>query len=114
MATFKYSEPWKKDIVEAHIIEAVMYVPATPGGELRMMLIKMEEKIAFPGRVKYMDNVGYTIKDIMANKDPWKNRENCLQCENKPGKCKRPVVVYSLICRKCLQRPHIFKDKLPT
>ena len=81
-----------------------MFVPATPGGLLRKMLIQMEENLEYPGRVKYVEQLGSTIEDILATKDPWGGPcgiERCLLCQNKPGKCNRQGVVYRIDCPEC-------------
>ena len=57
------------------VVETAIFIPHTPGGALRDRLNKMEEGLDLTGRVKYVEELGSTLQEILCNPDPWKN--NC-------------------------------------
>ena len=84
-----------------------MQVPYTPGGKLRAMLTKMEEGLAFKGRVRYAEDLGSTLEGILAT-DPWRelgcNRPDCFPCKTSKGKCWDQSITYSIECNTCKAR----------
>ena len=65
---------------------------------------KMEEGMSLTGRVKYVEELGSTLQEILCNQDPWKNncgRPKCFPCRSQEGKCHAKGVVYSITCTHC-------------
>ena len=84
--------------------EVVMFVPTTPGSQLKNMLTKMEEGLGLKDRVKYVEEGGTKMIDILGTKDPGKppcGREECTMCQEDPGRCMSKGVVYSYTCLHC-------------
>ena len=67
--------------------------------------MQVEEKIASEkGKVKYVESMGLTIGQTLIRKDPWGghcNRDNCMPCMTKEGRCTREGVIYLMTCLKC-------------
>ena len=99
-------------------VEAVMFLPHTPGGVLARQLQEKEDQFAKLhqiGRVKMVERGGRKLKDVLTVKDPWTSgpcgRGDCLVCvgdprdkkkdKPQPGSCRRESVVYMLTCRSC-------------
>ena len=86
-------------------VETVHFSPHTPGGALRRLYMQVEEKIASEkGKVKYVESMGLTIGQTLIRKDPWGghcNRDNCMPCMAKEGRCTREGVIYLMTCLKC-------------
>ena len=70
-------------------------------------LSKMEQGLGFSGRVKYVEEIGSTLEDIITTKDPWGKdpcgRKWCFSCQTDPGKCTRQGIVYHIDCLICSQ-----------
>ena len=102
----KRKEKIKRDEPET---VTVMFVPQTPGGELRKRLQREEDKIAkmTKERIKIVERSGTTIKQILHKSNPWAsghcNRVDCLMCANGDGKqnCREKNIVYQISCMEC-------------
>ena len=78
---------WGKESRGEEEVEAVCFVPATPGGELARLLQEGDD-VAREGtkqkRLKFVERGGSTIKDRLCRNNPWGKikcgRENCLSC----------------------------------
>ena len=81
-----------------------MNIPHTPGGRLKSMLSKMEDGLNFISKVRYTEDLGSTMEDLLAV-DPWKSmkceREECFPCQTQPGKCWNQSVTYQIDCLNC-------------
>ena len=72
------------------VVESAIFVPHTPGGVLRDRLNKMEEGLNLTGRVKYVEELGSTLQEMLCDPDPWKancGRTKCFPCRSQEGKC---------------------------
>ena len=88
--------------------ESVLFVPHTPGGELRKLIQAEEDKVmggARFGRVKVVERQGESIIHSLGNKAPWKSdpcgRDNCTPCGSKPGSCRKRNCTYTIQCNLC-------------
>ena len=84
--------------------ETVIFVPATPGGELRRKYIKTIEDAK--AKIAVAEVPGMSIKRRLQKSDPFEDKkcidkERCMVCEGKGGKCRRTGVTYEVKCRKC-------------
>ena len=93
-------------------VEAVMFVPATPGGELTRLLQEADDRAregTRQGKVKFVERGGGTVKDMLCRNNPWEKmrcgREKCMSCpgskEGGGGECRQENVVYRITCLKC-------------
>ena len=84
--------------------EAVMFVPHTPGGILRKKLQGINE-VGKGCKVRYIENVGPTMKDLLVVTKPWGtgcNREDCFLCRTGgKGDCMTQGVTYRIDCLSC-------------
>ena len=84
--------------------EAIVFVPHTPEGELRKNLIQMEKNIGFKSNVRYVEELGTSVVDLLCKKDPKPQHcgcQGCMNCTTKPGQCTRRNVVYRITCGMC-------------
>ena len=72
--------------------ETVLFVPYTPGGELRKILQKVDSDVMGRqkyGRVKVVERLGDNLVTALTNKAPWRSescgRQVCMPCSNKAG-----------------------------
>ena len=92
-------------------IEAVLFVPATPGGVLTKRLQEADDREREGTRekkVKFVELGGDSIKSKLSRNNPWSRqncgRGDCFSCtsgEKHWGECKREGVVYTIRCLKC-------------
>ena len=93
-------------------IEAVLFVPATPEGELARRIQEGDDRMregTGERRIKVVERGGETLREMLCRNNPWGNmkceRERCLSCEHskegKGGACKRENVVYKIVCLEC-------------
>ena len=65
----------------------------------------MEEGLNQPTKVRYVEEVGKSLGEMIVSNDPWANegckREECLPCETEKGKCMRQGALYTLECKEC-------------
>ena len=86
------------------VVESVMFIPHTPGSTLKNELNKMEEALNFTGRVRYCEELGSKISDLLVRTAPWDShcgRLECLTCRDRPGQCYKQNVVYKVNCLDC-------------
>jgi len=85
--------------------ESVIFVPATPGGELkkRFQRVMIEAKIG----ISVVESVGTSMKKRLHKSDPLKadrcNKwRNCMVCGGeKKGRCREESITYELRCGEC-------------
>ena len=86
--------------------ETVIFVPATPGGELK----KRYQKLISDAKVKVAvaEVPGASIKRRLQKSDPFKEKKckdpsECMVCsgEGKGGKCRNEGVTYEIRCKGC-------------
>ena len=68
---------------DARETEGVMFVPATPQGQLKTRMQELDLKLGLRGRMKYVETTGETIQGLLFKTDPWGTpcrRENCMTC----------------------------------
>ena len=85
--------------------ETVIFVPATPGGELKR---RYQEVIrAAKVKVGVSEVPGANLKKRLQKSDPFKERkcndsEKCMVCgDGKGGMCRRDGVTYEIMCKGC-------------
>ena len=88
--------------------EATMFVPHTPGEELRKRLQAKEDELSqMFGRpqVKIIERAGTALENILCTKNPWGQevcgRTDCHVCREGSkslGQCRKEGVIYSLAC----------------
>ncbi len=89
--------------------ESVMFVEATPGGELRKKIQSLSEK--YKMKVKVVEKVTKTVKNVLQKSDPFPEpncgREDCEVCRRKSDSntdCRTTGCVYELRCKECDRR----------
>ena len=93
-------------------VEAVLFVPATPDGELARNIQEADDKLregTGQRRVKVVERGGESLREKLCRNNPWGNvkceRELCIVCpfskEGKGGTCRREGVVYRITCLVC-------------
>ena len=101
----------KKGKEEESDIEAVLFVPHTPGGLLARLLQEEDEKFRRGTelkRIKMVERGGKTVKDILSTTNPWAkdgcSREDCLPCMGERGRggdCQKENICYRVVCQEC-------------
>ena len=88
--------------------EAVLYVPHTRGSILKKEVQKREDSLLkgrLSGRIKVMERLGPTMRNLLANPNPWKGkhcgRQGCPPCATKEGSCRHSNIVYTISCVTC-------------
>ena len=93
-------------------IEAVMFVPYTPGSKLVRALQEAEDKWAellnHP-KWRMVERSGSKLKDLLSNTTPWDNnycgRQDCWVCETNPEagpkSCWTENTTYKISCKQC-------------
>ena len=81
-----------------------MNVPHTPGSKLRQMLTEMERGLRINSQVKYSEELGSTLEDLLV-RDPWSEvgcgRVDCFPCKSKKGNCQKQGITYRIDCVTC-------------
>ena len=107
------STPMNQDrrMMGSRDVEAVMFVPHTPGEELRKRLqAKQDELSKMFGRprIKVIKRAGTVLENLLCSKNPWSQmacgRPNCHVCQagsGNLGQCRKEGVIYSLTCLNC-------------
>ena len=89
---------------DSRYIESIFFVPHTPNSQLKRNLQKMEEKLPFRTRWRYVEQMGRSLRETLIRKDPDQRhcgRRTCLPCQSKPGNCMRQGAVYAIWCNTC-------------
>ena len=85
-------------------IEAVLFIPHTPEGTLRASLNSLEAGLRFKTRIKYVEQQGRTVAEMLVRKDPTPfncGRDTCFTCLTSPGVCTRQGGLYRITCLIC-------------
>ena len=101
----------KRGREEESDIEAVMFVPHTPGGLLAKLLQEEDDRFrkgTGMKRIKMVERGGRTVKDIVSKTNPWAGdgceRDDCLPCmgeRGSGGNCQQENIVYRIHCQEC-------------
>ena len=96
-----------KGHVQSHKPESVLFVPFTPGGELRKELQQIDRKVTSTknGQIRVVEKLGNTLIQSLGNQAPWRGescgRSECWPCRSKPGSCRKHNINYSITCMTC-------------
>ena len=96
-----------KGHVQSHKPESVLFVPFTPGGELRKELQQIDRKVTSTknGQIRVVERLGNTLIQSLGNQAPWRGescgRSECWPCRSKPGSCRKHNINYSITCMTC-------------
>ena len=101
----------KRGKEEESDIEAVLFVPHTPGGLLAKLLQEEDDRFrrgTEMKRIKMVERGGKSIKEIFATTNPWArdgcSREDCLPCMGERGRggdCQKENICYRVFCLEC-------------
>ena len=85
----------------------MIFVPATPGYQLKNRYIEKIEGAGF--KIKVVEQSGVTLNRMLLSSDPFREKEcnniNCLVCSTGgKGPCRSTVVTYELVCQLCRQK----------
>ena len=64
----------------------------------------MEENLGLKGRVRYVEELGSTLEELLCNPDPVGGhcgRTKCFPCRSKEGTCHKQGIVYEIECSHC-------------
>ena len=85
---------------------SVLFIPATPGSELKKRYEKCVRKNGVC--IKIVERSGRTVKSMMQTSDPFQKKrcedtERCMICSEEDGKgrCRQTGVVYEIVCESC-------------
>ena len=84
--------------------DAVIFVPATPGSQLKDRYVKELKRAGF--KIRVVEQSGVTLKQMLQRSDPFKDRQcnniTCLVCSTGgKGSCRSTSVTYELVCQVC-------------
>ena len=85
--------------------ESVLFVPATPGSELRRRFQRVIEKTEV--KIAVVEVPGNSLKGPLQRSDPFKSETcmketKCMVCSGKGGgRCREEGVTYEIVCREC-------------
>ena len=87
--------------------KSVMYVEATPDGEMRKRIQKLSDMHQM--KIKVVERAGTTVKQMLQRSDPFEvkgcGRRDCLVCSSeKKVDCRTSGCVYELVCKECDRR----------
>ena len=87
--------------------DSVMFVEATPDGAMKETIQRLSDKHQM--RIKVVERVGRTVKQILQKSDPFKQMEctrpDCQVCRSGKGAdCRTSGCVYQLTCREDLRK----------
>ena len=72
---------------------------------MKIRIAKVEKNLGFKTSYKVVEDGGTSLTAKLVRKDPSPEpcgRRSCLPCQDKPGMCTRPGLVYRFTCRTCL------------
>ena len=88
--------------------ETVIFVPHTPGGELKKTIQDIDDQVMGGqkfGRVKVIEKLGTSLIDSLGNQAPWRSshcgRSACWPCKAKEGSCRKHNILYKITCMTC-------------
>ena len=85
--------------------ESVVFIPATPGSELKRRFQRVIQKAG--GMIAVVEVPGNSLKRTLQRSDPFKDEtcmkeKRCLVCSGKGGgRCREEGVTYEIVCREC-------------
>lgn len=84
--------------------DTVIFVPVTPGSQLKHPFIKEIKETGFRNMV--VEQSGVTLESLLQKSAPFKEKQcrniDCLVCQNNgKGPCRSAGVTYELVCRVC-------------
>ena len=92
--------------------KSCIFVPPTPGSELKKLMQSKEEEMRTGGRetypIKIIETAGKTLERALVNTDPFDGNKcgdvKCIPSQNPKNKinCRRNGVCYRISCRNCL------------
>ena len=92
--------------------KSCIFVPPTPGSELKKLMQSKEEEMRTGGRetypIKIIETAGKTLERALVNTDPFDGNKcgdvKCIPSQNPKNKinCRRNGVCYRISCRSCL------------
>ena len=93
--------------------KSCIFVPPTPGSELKKRMRKREEELRAEGRLKWpikiIETAGKTLEQTLVNTDPFNgnfcNDKKCLPSKNPKNKisCRKNSICYRITCLLCIQ-----------
>ena len=93
--------------------KSCIFVPPTPGSELKKLMQSKEEEMRAGGRetypIKIIETAGKTLEQTLVNTDPFEGNKcrdvKCVPSQNPKNKisCRRNGVCYRISCRSCLR-----------
>ena len=93
--------------------KSCIFVPPTPGSELKKLMQSKEEEMRAGGReafpIKIIETAGKTLEQALVNTDPFGGNqctdEKCVPSKNPQNKisCRRNGICYRIYCRSCLR-----------
>ena len=93
--------------------KSCIFVPPTPGSELKKQMKEVEEATRAGGReawpIKIIETAGKTLEQTLVNTDPFNGNKctdkNCLPTQNPKNKinCRRNCICYKITCLICLK-----------
>ena len=96
---------YKSKGAESKGAESVMFIPATPGSELkRRVEANIKDKNV---KIKIVEKGGQTLRSILKRQKQipkeQANQCNCLICKSggKPGECRQEGAIYQITCNEC-------------
>ena len=110
--TYKPRDNRKSQGVDYQRTESIIFIPCTPGGELRKRLQELDDnfaKIHDTPRIRFVEMSGTKLKDSLSNRNPWGGRpcqrDDCWACcsvtAGKDSRCHTEGVTYSISCSGC-------------
>ena len=66
----------------------------------------MDLDLKFRTKLKYVEELGRTVGQVLINKDPVSldcGCQGCMSCETQPGRCMRKNAIYRMTCLTCLE-----------
>ena len=84
--------------------ETVVFVPATPRGELRRRFLQTIKRAKV--KVAVAEVPGRSVKRRLQRSDPFRSEKcedpgRCMVCEGKKGRCRSTGVTYEVRCKRC-------------
>ena len=93
--------------------KSCIFVPPTPGSELKKRMQRKEEETRVGGRegwpIKIIETAGRTLEQTLVNNDPFQgnacNDPKCVPSRDPKNKinCRRNTICYRVTCRLCLR-----------
>jgi len=85
----------------------VIFVPATPGSQLKHCYMKEIKETRF--KIRVVEQSGTTLKSMLQKSDPFKPKQctkvDCLVCRTDgKGNCHSTGVTYELVCKVCCNK----------